>query len=127
MGHFSSMFNSLARSFSNKKDNNNGKSNAKEAADEMAREAKKKAMILKSSGCVNADGSNNLASVFSRRGEKGVNQDCAIVWEVHYYLSMLNYLGFSVFGVYLGRFCGHFFCIFKHIDIQIILMLNYSW
>ncbi|KAF3599527.1 hypothetical protein F2Q69_00039158 [Brassica cretica] len=84
MGHFSSIFNSLARSFSNKKDNNNnnnGKSYAKEAADEMAREAKKKATILKSSGCVNADGSNNLASVFSRRGEKGVNQDCAIVWE----------------------------------------------
>lgn len=84
MGHFSSMFNSLARSFSNKKaknNNNNGKSFIKEAADEMAREAKKKAMILKSSGCVNADGSNNLASVFSRRGEKGVNQDCAIVWE----------------------------------------------
>lgn len=111
MGHFSSMFNSLARSFSNKKDNNNnnnGKSYAKEAADEMAREAKKKAMILKSSGCVNADGSNNLASVFSRRGEKGVNQDCAIVWEVHYYLSMLNYLGFSVFGVYLAHFVGHF-------------------
>ncbi|KAF8089664.1 hypothetical protein N665_0500s0028 [Sinapis alba] len=82
MGHFSSMFNSLARSFSNKNNNNNnGKSYAKETADEMAREAKKKAMILKSSGCVNADGSNNLASVFSRRGEKGVNQDCAIVWE----------------------------------------------
>lgn len=84
MGHFSSIFNSLARSFSNKKDNNNnnnGKSYAKEAADEMAREAKKKEKILKSSGCVNADGSNNLASVFSRRGEKGVNQDCAIVWE----------------------------------------------
>ncbi|KAL0858037.1 hypothetical protein Bca101_063191 [Brassica carinata] len=84
MGHFSSMFNSLARSFSNKKaknNNNNDKSYAKEAADEMAREAKKKALILKSSGCVNADGSNNLASVFSRRGEKGVNQDCAIVWE----------------------------------------------
>ncbi|CAH8386154.1 unnamed protein product [Eruca vesicaria subsp. sativa] len=81
MGHFSSMFNSLARSFSNKKAQNNSKSYVKEAADEMAREAKKKAMILKSSGCVNADGSNNLASVFSRRGEKGVNQDCAIVWE----------------------------------------------
>lgn len=90
MGHFSSMFNSLARSFSNKKaknnNNKNGKSYAKEAADETAREAKKKALILKSSGCVNADGSNNVASVFSRRGEKGVNQDCAIVWEVHYYL-----------------------------------------
>ncbi|XP_010486022.1 PREDICTED: probable protein phosphatase 2C 34 isoform X2 [Camelina sativa] len=82
MGHLSSMFNGLARSFSIKKaKNKNGKSYAKEAADEMAREAKKKDLILRSSGCINADGSNNLASVFSRRGEKGVNQDCAIVWE----------------------------------------------
>uniref|UniRef100_A0A1J3CWA1 protein-serine/threonine phosphatase n=2 Tax=Noccaea caerulescens TaxID=107243 RepID=A0A1J3CWA1_NOCCA len=82
MGHFSSMFNGLARSLSIKKPkNSNGKSYAKEAAEEMAREAKKKELILKSSGCVNADGSNNLASVFSKRGEKGVNQDCAIVWE----------------------------------------------
>uniref|UniRef100_A0A1J3J974 protein-serine/threonine phosphatase n=1 Tax=Noccaea caerulescens TaxID=107243 RepID=A0A1J3J974_NOCCA len=82
MGHFSSMFNGLARSLSIKKPkNSNGKSYGKEAAEEMAREAKKKELILKSSGCVNADGSNNLASVFSKRGEKGVNQDCAIVWE----------------------------------------------
>lgn len=84
MGHFSSMFNGLARSLSIKKPkNSNGKSYAMEAAEEMAREAKKKELILKSSGCINADGSHNLASVFSKRGEKGVNQDCAIVWEVH--------------------------------------------
>ncbi|CAA0381451.1 unnamed protein product [Arabidopsis thaliana] len=83
MGHFSSMFNGIARSFSIKKAKNinSSKSYAKEATDEMAREAKKKELILRSSGCINADGSNNLASVFSRRGEKGVNQDCAIVWE----------------------------------------------
>ncbi|CAA7015874.1 unnamed protein product [Microthlaspi erraticum] len=76
------MFNGLARSLSIKKPkNSNGKSNAKEAAEEMAREAKKKELILKSSGSINLEGSINLASVFSKRGEKGVNQDCAIVWE----------------------------------------------
>ncbi|XP_010524855.1 PREDICTED: probable protein phosphatase 2C 73 isoform X2 [Tarenaya hassleriana] len=47
----------------------------------MAREAKKNELILRSSGYIYADGSNTLASVFSKRGEKGVNQDCAIVWE----------------------------------------------
>lgn len=78
------MFNGLARSFSIKKvKSNNGKSDAKEAADEMAKEARKKELILTSSGYVNAQGSNNLASAFSKRGEKGINQDCALVWEVH--------------------------------------------
>ena len=43
--------------------------------------AKIKELILKSSGYVNVQGSNNLASLFSKRGEKGVNQDCALVWE----------------------------------------------
>ncbi|KAF8099389.1 hypothetical protein N665_0245s0066 [Sinapis alba] len=82
MGHFSSMLSGLARSFTIKKvKNNNGSSDAKEAADEMAKDAKKKEMILKSCGYVYAEGSNNSASLFSKRGEKGVNQDCAIVWE----------------------------------------------
>lgn len=76
------MFNGLARSFSIKKvKNNNGNGNGREAADEMVREAKKNELILRSSGYVYTDGSNNLASVFSKRGEKGVNQDCAVVWE----------------------------------------------
>ena len=89
MGYFSSMFSGFARSFSIKKvKNNNGTSDAKEAADEMARDAKKKEKILKSCGYVYADGSNNSASVFSKRGEKGVNQDCAIVWEVCYNLQL---------------------------------------
>lgn len=79
------MFSGLARSFSIKKvKHNNGTCDAKEAADEMVKDAKKKEMILKSCGYVYAEGSNNSASVFSKRGEKGVNQDCAIVWEVVY-------------------------------------------
>lgn len=83
MGHFSSMFSGLARSLSIKKGkNNHGNSDARDAAEAMAKEAKKNDMILRSSGIVNVDGSNNFASVFSKRGQKGVNQDCCIVWEV---------------------------------------------
>ena len=54
----------------------------KEAAEAMAKDAKKNEMILRSSGTVNVNGSNNFASVCSKKGEKGVNQDCCIVWEV---------------------------------------------
>jgi len=85
MGHFSSMFNGLARSFSMKKGRKNEKCGGREAAEAMAKEAKKNEMMLCSSGIVHVDGSNNFASVFSKRGQKGVNQDCCIVWEVHRY------------------------------------------
>ncbi|KAK7379201.1 hypothetical protein VNO80_04656 [Phaseolus coccineus] len=81
MGHFSSMFNGLARSFSMKKGRKNEKCGGREAAEAMAKVAKKNEMMLCSSGTVHVDGSNNFASVFSKRGQKGVNQDCCIVWE----------------------------------------------
>ncbi|KAK8698061.1 hypothetical protein V6N13_114192 [Hibiscus sabdariffa] len=82
MRHFSSMFNGIARPFSTRRGKNpsNG-DDRRDAVKTMAKDAKKNDMILRSSGFVNADGSNNLASVFSKRGQKGVNQDCAIVWE----------------------------------------------
>ncbi|KAG5542876.1 hypothetical protein RHGRI_015836 [Rhododendron griersonianum] len=48
----------------------------------MAKEAKKNDLILRSSGSVNANGFDNSASVFSKRGEKWVNQDCFLVWEL---------------------------------------------
>lgn len=83
MGHFSSMFKWLARSFSiQKKKNSESCDGGRGAADAMAKDAKKNDLILRSSGFVNVDGSDNFASVFSKRGNKGVNQDCAIVWEV---------------------------------------------
>ncbi|KAK8481839.1 hypothetical protein V6N12_000587 [Hibiscus sabdariffa] len=81
MSHFSSMFNGLARSFMIKRGENPGNGDRREAAEAMAKNAKKNDMILRSSGVVNIDGSDNFASVFSKRGRKGVNQDCAIVWE----------------------------------------------
>ncbi|OMP11453.1 phosphatase 2C (PP2C)-like protein [Corchorus olitorius] len=81
MRHFSSMFNGLARSFSLRRGKNSVNDDGREAAEAMAKDAKKNELILRSSGFVNVDGSNNFASVFSKRGRKGVNQDCAIVWE----------------------------------------------
>lgn len=89
------MFNGLARSFSLKKRKNssgsgNGKYDVREAVEAMAKEAKRNDLILRSSGTVNVDGSKNFASLFSRRGEKGVNQDCFIVWEVCIYISIVS-------------------------------------
>ncbi|KAK3198049.1 hypothetical protein Dsin_021464 [Dipteronia sinensis] len=84
MGHFSSMFNGLARSCSIQKRKSSGRcgdDDGRGAVDAMAKDAKKNDLILRSSGFVNVDGSNNSASVFSKRGNKGANQDCAIVWE----------------------------------------------
>lgn len=98
MGHFSSMFNGLARSLSLKKgreNSGNGNYNGTEAAEAMAKGAKKNDFILRSSGTVNVDGSKNLASVFSKRGEKGVNQDCVIVWEVFFLPQLANLWFFS--------------------------------
>lgn len=79
MGHLSSMFNGL---FSTRKVKINGDGDGREAAEGMVKDAKKNDFILRSSGCLNIDGSKNFASGFSKKGEKGVNQDCLIVWEV---------------------------------------------
>lgn len=85
MGHFSTMFNGLARSFSFKKGRNSGSlddGGGRESAKAMLKDAKRKDSILCTSGVLNSEGSDTFASVFSKKGEKGVNQDCCIVWEV---------------------------------------------
>lgn len=84
MGRFSSMLDGLSRTFStSKRGTSSTECSGKEAAEAMAKDAKKNEMILRSSGTVNVKGSDNFASVCSRKGEKGVNQDCCIVWEVY--------------------------------------------
>ncbi|KAJ8752487.1 hypothetical protein K2173_004775 [Erythroxylum novogranatense] len=78
MGRISSMFSGL---LSLRKGKYKDSCDGREAVEAMAKEAKKNDLLLRSSGFVNLSGSRNLASVFSKRGEKGVNQDCCIVWE----------------------------------------------
>ncbi|KAL4580513.1 hypothetical protein LXL04_016709 [Taraxacum kok-saghyz] len=79
MGRFTSMFNGLTKSFSTtKKVKNSGDHGGKETSESMVKDAKKNDLIIRSTGSINV---HNLASVCSKRGEKGVNQDCCIVWE----------------------------------------------
>lgn len=68
-----------------------GNCGGREAVEAMAKEAKKNELILKSSGTVSVDGSNNFISVFSKRGKKGVNQDCSIVWEVYVLINLQEF------------------------------------
>jgi hypothetical protein len=71
MPHFSSLLQGLARSLSV------GRERKPDAAGDG-----KAAPALRSSGTVWGEGSETFAAVCSRRGEKGINQDCAIVLEV---------------------------------------------
>jgi len=108
MGHFSSAFNRLAKSFATKRGGSSDGCNGREAAEAMAKEAKKNHFILHSSGTINVDGSNNFASLFSKKGKKGVNQDCCVVWEVcsniEYFPPYLTNVFFSYWGIYDTRF-----------------------
>ncbi|KAI3754930.1 hypothetical protein L1987_54722 [Smallanthus sonchifolius] len=75
MGRFTSMFNGLAKSLGLK---SSGDDSENDTAEAMAKDAKKNDMMLRCSGTMNV---HTLVSVCSKRGEKGVNQDCCIVWE----------------------------------------------
>ncbi|OVA12918.1 Protein phosphatase 2C (PP2C)-like domain [Macleaya cordata] len=81
MGKFSSLFNGLAGSFSIKRGKKGVNDVGKEVFKSMVKEAKKNELILHTSGVVDAYGSNNFASAYSKRGNKAVNQDCFLVWE----------------------------------------------
>lgn len=92
MGHFSDMFNGLTKSMSIKRLKSSGNCGGREVVEAMVKEAKKNELVLKSSGTVSVDGSNNFISVFSKRGKKGVNQDCSIVWEVYMLINIYKNL-----------------------------------
>ncbi|CAO2821574.1 unnamed protein product [Amaranthus hypochondriacus] len=79
MVQFSSIFEGLARSVSSKPRNVKN-DEGREAVELLAGEAKKNHLILRCPGVTSAR-SNGNASVFSRKGEKGINQDCLTVWE----------------------------------------------
>lgn len=83
MGHSSSMFSGLTKSLSVRKWKNAGARDGEETVEAMAKEAKKNDLMLCNSGIINVYGSKNFASIFSKKGEKGMNQDCCIVWEVY--------------------------------------------
>lgn len=80
---FPSLVSGLARSVSFKRGKNCEKEDeGRKAVEALAKEAKKNELLLSSSGIVKSHKANTFASVFSKRGRKGTNQDCLTVWEV---------------------------------------------
>ncbi|MED6112612.1 hypothetical protein PIB30_063175, partial [Stylosanthes scabra] len=80
---FPSLVNGLARTMASKKGKGcgNDDEDEKKALKALAKEARKNGLLLSSSGTVKSPKANNFASVFTKKGQKGVNQDCLIVWE----------------------------------------------
>lgn len=79
---FPSFVNGLARTVSLKKEKSCRKDDGRKAVEALAKEARKNELLLSSSGTVKSAKANNFASMFSKKGQKGVNQDCLTVWEV---------------------------------------------
>ncbi|RDX64222.1 putative protein phosphatase 2C 34, partial [Mucuna pruriens] len=80
---FPSLVNGLVRSVSLKRDKScrkDGESGRK-AVEALAKEARKNELLLTSSGIVKSAKASNVASVFTKKGQKGFNQDRLIVWE----------------------------------------------
>ncbi|KAI4371395.1 hypothetical protein MLD38_019636 [Melastoma candidum] len=69
----------LVRSTSLQKGSNDGRGT--EAADSLAKAARKNESMLCSTGKARSHKYSRFASVCSKRGEKGTNQDCFVVWE----------------------------------------------
>lgn len=80
---FPSFLEGLARTRSLKKMKNCHEDVARKTAEALEKEAKKNELVLSSSsGIFMSDKSNNFSSVCSKRGQKGINQDCLFIWEV---------------------------------------------
>ncbi|RYR12982.1 hypothetical protein Ahy_B04g070220 isoform C [Arachis hypogaea] len=75
---FPSLLNGFARKKSCPNDDDNDERKAVKA---LAKEARKNGLLLSSSGTVKSSKANNFASIFTKKGQKGVNQDRLIVWE----------------------------------------------
>eukprot|EP00258_Populus_trichocarpa_P049681 XP_024465700.1 probable protein phosphatase 2C 41 isoform X2 [Populus trichocarpa] len=78
---FPSLLDGLAGTVSIKKGRNSRKDAGREAAEALAKDARKNELMLSSSGIVKSNKSSNFASVCSKRGQKGINQDSLVVWE----------------------------------------------
>lgn len=90
MVQLTTLLTSLARNISIRSGKKSRLDVGRESADALAKEARKNEMMLTSSGIVNVSRSNNMASVYTKRGRKGMNQDRFVVWEVWILLYVRN-------------------------------------
>ena len=89
MVQFSSFLSGLTKNISNK-DGKRRINHGRQATIALAKEARKNGLLLTSHGNVNAKWSSNYACAYFRGGNKGINQDRFIVWEVNYQARVPN-------------------------------------
>ncbi|XP_009369998.1 probable protein phosphatase 2C 34 [Pyrus x bretschneideri] len=78
---FPSLLEGWGRTKSGKKTKNCPSDVARKTAKAWEKEAKKNERVSSSSGVVMSERSNTLSSVCSKRGRKGINQDCLTIWK----------------------------------------------
>ncbi|KAL8209995.1 hypothetical protein R6Q57_006727 [Mikania cordata] len=81
MVQFSSLLSGLTKNISPKAGKKRRINLGREATEALAKEARKNGLLLTSPGIVSAKRSDNYVSAYSKGGNKGINQDCFIVWE----------------------------------------------
>ncbi|KAK1419236.1 hypothetical protein QVD17_28399 [Tagetes erecta] len=81
MVQFSSLLSGLTKNISPKSGKKRRINLGREATEALAKDARKNGLLLTSPGNVSAKWSNNYVSAYSKGGNKGINQDCFIVWE----------------------------------------------
>jgi hypothetical protein len=129
MAPFPSLVNAITRTISLKKDKSYGKDDdARKVVEAMTKEARKNEMLISSSGIVKSDKSNNFSCLFTKKGQKGLNQDRLIVWEVLYMPTYILFLFFKihVYFILLIRRCSTLepnHCDEKKMKYRLILMM----
>ncbi|XP_076951220.1 putative protein phosphatase 2C 34 [Bidens hawaiensis] len=81
MVQFSSLLSGLTKNIATKNGKKRRINLGREATEALAKEARKNGLLLTSSGNVGAKWSDNYVSAYSKGGNKGINQDCFIVWK----------------------------------------------
>ena len=83
---FPEVIEEMVRNMSIKKKNNNEDDGNKE---KIGKEGRKNKSMICLSGSVKTSKFEDMASVCSKRGNKGINQDSLVLWEVAFLLLLL--------------------------------------
>lgn len=92
MVQFSSLLSGLTKNIATKNGKKRRINLGREATEALAKEARKSGLLLTSSGNVGAKWSDNYVSAYSKGGNKGINQDCFIVWEVNHFITPIIFV-----------------------------------
>ncbi|KAG9130503.1 hypothetical protein Leryth_023344 [Lithospermum erythrorhizon] len=98
MVQISTFFNDLARNISTRSPRKMCHYAKSDTLDSIIKEARSDGLISTSPTVVDANSSTNFTSIYSKRGQKGINQDCFVVWEE---------FGYQNDMVFCGVFDGH--------------------